>query len=123
LTPTSGPISGGTQVVISGANLNGALAVEFGNVPATIIADTSTMIGVIAPAHVAAVVDVTVVTASGTSIVTPFDQFTYGGTASSSALHPHAIDVVMSGPPRIYPAGQDTNFLLAQILLGNKNHP
>jgi hypothetical protein len=80
LYPNYGPDTGGTPVMIYGSNLGGATAVYFGTTPATITSDSDMSVGVITPAHVVGVVDVTVVTPGGTSPITPFDQFTYQST-------------------------------------------
>jgi hypothetical protein len=77
LYPNQGLFVGGYIVSILGTNFTGATAVYFGTVPATIIGVTSNEIGVMAPAHDAGVVDVTVVTPAGTSPITSADQFTY----------------------------------------------
>ncbi len=76
LSPTSGPTSGTTSVVITGTNLSGATAVKFGTTAGTVTADSATSITVTAPAGTGTV-DVTVTTPSGTSATSPADQFTY----------------------------------------------
>ncbi len=81
IAPTSGPLAGGTSVVISGVDLDSATAVDFGPTPATITADTPTSITATAPPGTAGPVDVTVTTAGGTSSTSPADQFTYGTTS------------------------------------------
>jgi len=81
LSPTTGPVSGGTTVVITGANLSGATAVAFGVNGATgITANTATSVTVTAPAG-SSTVDVTVTTGGGTSATSPADQYTYTATA------------------------------------------
>jgi hypothetical protein len=77
VNPNSGSTAGGYQVTITGTNLNGATAVYFGVVPATILGDSNTVIQVTAPAQSAGTVDVTVVTPAGSSPINPADQFTY----------------------------------------------
>ena len=50
VTPTSGPTAGGTRVTVSGSNLSGATAVDFGTAnPGTITADTAGSITVTSP--------------------------------------------------------------------------
>jgi hypothetical protein len=74
----SGPMSGGTVVVLTGTNFTGATAVAFGDVPATTFTvDSATQITVHSPPQVSATVDITVTTPSGTSGTSPNDQFTY----------------------------------------------
>jgi hypothetical protein len=83
VSPNSGSTIGGYPVTISGTNLGGAYAVDFGTVPATIQFESPNSITVLAPAQSPGTVDVTVVTSAGTSPVTPADQFTYTGGQSS----------------------------------------
>ena len=93
LNPTAGPTAGGTSVTITGTNLAGATAVEFGTTSATITADTATSITATAPAHTAATVDVTVTTPGGTSATSATDQYTYAAPPTVTSLNPTA------GPP------------------------
>ncbi len=73
LSPTSGPTAGGTTVTITGTNLTGATAVDFGTGnAATIVSDSATTIVVTDPAHTAGSVSVTVTTPGGTSNGEPF---------------------------------------------------
>jgi hypothetical protein len=76
VSPPAGPAAGGTAVTISGTNLANASAVYFGANLATILSDTATQIVAASPAGIGTV-DVTVVTASGDSAVSPADQFNY----------------------------------------------
>jgi hypothetical protein len=77
VSPTSGTTFGGTTVIITGTNLNGATAVSFGGVAATINTDSASSITATAPAHNVGVVDVTVTTPGGTSPASAADHFTY----------------------------------------------
>ena len=80
LSPTSGPIAGGTVITITGANLTGATVVSFGGIGGTALTPVSaTSMKVTSPAHVAGAVDVTVITPAGTSAVTAGDTFTFVG--------------------------------------------
>ncbi len=78
LNPTMGPVAGGTSVVITGTNLSGASAVDFGSTPVTSFAvnGAGTQITVTSPGGTGTV-DVTVVTAGGTSATSSADRFTY----------------------------------------------
>jgi hypothetical protein len=85
VVPNIGPVAGGTVVTITGTSLGGA-TVHFGTPTATITSNTDTQITVTSPAATApGVVDVTVTTANGTSVVTPADQFNYGDTVRTSS--------------------------------------
>jgi len=79
VSPSSGPLTGGTSVTISGSGFTGATAVDFGTVAAsafTVNSDTS--ITATSPAATSAgPVDVTVTTPAGTSATSSADQFTY----------------------------------------------
>ena len=81
ISPAAGAMSGGTTVTITGTNLAGATAVMFGNVAATsFTVNSNTQIMATSPAGTAitaSTVDVTVVTAGGTSTTSSADQFAY----------------------------------------------
>ncbi len=80
VSPDAGSTAGGTTVTITGTNLAGATAVEFGTKAGTITADTPTSITATSPAESVSMVDVTVTTANGTSATSPADQFAYTST-------------------------------------------
>ncbi len=81
VSPTSGPTAGGTTVTITGSNLSGATAVDFGIAnPGTITADTTGSITVTSPSGTGTV-DITVTTPNGTSAKTSSDHFTYNAPA------------------------------------------
>ncbi len=90
LSPTSGPMAGGTSVTITGTDLADATAVTFGGLPATITADSATQITATAPAYTALVsntnttIFVLVTTAAGTSDVSMFNQYTYTAPTTST---------------------------------------
>ena len=75
--PGQGPLAGGTEVTITGTGLAGATAVKFGGKTAIVLEDTATQIEVYSPAGTAGQVNVTVVTAGGTSALSAADKFTY----------------------------------------------
>jgi hypothetical protein len=77
LSANSGPVTGGTQVTIRRTNLANAAAVNFGSETAIIVSETATKIVVKSPTGVAGTLDVTIVTAGGTSLPSTTDQFTY----------------------------------------------
>ena len=88
LNPASGPMTGGTLVTITGDNLTGATAVDFGTMAATnIIVVNSTTITADSPAG-AGIVDVTVTTPGGKSATSSADQFTYLAAPTVSGLSP-----------------------------------
>jgi hypothetical protein len=91
----AGPTAGGTQVTISGVNLAGATAVYFGKVKVTTPLGSTPTGQILAtspasPAGKAGIVDVTVVTAGGTSRVVAADKFTYVALPAVAKLAPAA---------------------------------
>ena len=78
LSPSGGPVGGGTSVTVTGDNLGSATAVDFGpGNPGTITADSATSLTATSPSGTGTV-DVTVTTPSGTTVPSAPDQFTYG---------------------------------------------
>jgi hypothetical protein len=67
LSPTSGPIAGGTTVTISGTDLAGATSVDFGPSPATVVSDTGTQIVATTPPGALGEAVVPVATPGGTA--------------------------------------------------------
>jgi len=68
VSPSSGPIAGGTIVTITGTNLTGATAVSFGGTTATsFTVNSATSITATAPAHAAGASAVAVTTVGGTA--------------------------------------------------------
>jgi hypothetical protein len=90
LSPTTGPIAGGTVVTITGTGFTGATSVTFGGTPAAVTAVTATTITVTAPAHTAGTVDVLVTTPSGTSANTAADNFIYTSGPTVTSISPKA---------------------------------
>ena len=78
VSPSSGPTTGGTPVTIYGTDFVAGSSVDFGGSASTSVSVTSpTTITAVSPAG-AGVVNVTVRTPSGTSLITVVDQFHYG---------------------------------------------
>jgi hypothetical protein len=78
ISPASGSALGGDSVTITGSGFTGATAVDFGSVSAQMTVDSDTEITATSPPG-NGTVDVTVVTAAGTSSTSPSDQFGYQG--------------------------------------------
>ncbi|KAB8066534.1 IPT/TIG domain-containing protein [Janthinobacterium violaceinigrum] len=90
ISPTSGPIAGGSTVTISGTNFSGATAVTFGGTAATAFnVNSATQITATAPAGTGTV-DVRITTIGGTSATSANDQFTYVGIPVVSSISPTA---------------------------------
>lgn len=68
IAPNTGPVTGGTTVVLTGTNLTGATAVNFGATPATsFVVNSAMQITAVAPVGSAGAILVTATTAGGTS--------------------------------------------------------
>ncbi len=90
IRPTSGPLTGGSSVTITGTNL-GSLAmatVKFGKLAGTIVSDTGGTIVVTSPAAKAGTVDVTVATAGGTSATSKADKYTFAAAPIITGTKP-----------------------------------
>ncbi|WP_441259775.1 IPT/TIG domain-containing protein [Bradyrhizobium sp. 521_C7_N1_3] len=88
ISPTSGPQTGGTTVVITGTNFSGATAVTFGATAATGFAvNSATQITATSPAGTGTV-DITVTTVGGTSATSAADQFTYIPAPTVTSISP-----------------------------------
>ncbi|WP_188113264.1 IPT/TIG domain-containing protein [Nocardioides humilatus] len=84
IAPSSGPVAGGTEVVITGTGFTGATAVDFGltGPAASYEIDSDTQITAISPeSPTAAVRHIRVTTAGGSSPAVPADKFTYTAPA------------------------------------------
>ena len=78
VSPTFGPMAGGTWITVTGRNLAGTTRVRFGTVPAgQMVVVSATVVRALSPAHTLGPVDVTVTTPGGTSPATSGDRFTY----------------------------------------------
>lgn len=89
LSTSAGATGGGTTVVITGTNLTGATAVQFGSTAATsYTVNSATQITATAPAGSAGTVDITVTTTFGTSATSASDQFTYTAAPTVTSVSP-----------------------------------
>ncbi|WP_184349206.1 IPT/TIG domain-containing protein, partial [Streptomyces olivoverticillatus] len=88
LTPTAGPLAGGTTVTINGTNLEGATTVTFGGTAGTITAATGSTITVTTPAKATAGQVAIVVTTPGGS--TDNLTFTYTAAPTITGVTPSA---------------------------------
>ena len=82
--PTTGPTTGGEEVVIRGADLAAATSVDFGaGNPGRIVSSSTGSITVVSPAGTAGATSVIVTSAGGTSAASPGSAFTYVQPAAS----------------------------------------
>lgn len=86
ISSSTGPVTGGTSVVITGTFLANATSVFFGLIEVTPTSVTDTSLTVISPAHTAGSVDITIVTPLGTSDVIPEGVFTYTEVGSNPII-------------------------------------
>jgi hypothetical protein len=79
VSPSSGPVGGGTKVTIAGSDFAGVKEVKFGSIPATsFTVESEAEITAVAPAAASAgPVDVSVTTVAGASPSASGDRFTY----------------------------------------------
>jgi hypothetical protein len=90
VSPNQGPTAGGTPVTITGTNLTGATAVQFGSTNTTsFTVDNATRISATAPARAAGPADVRVTTPGGTSANTAADNYTYVPAPTVTSLVPN----------------------------------
>ncbi|NVN92962.1 MAG: fibronectin type III domain-containing protein [Desulfuromonadales bacterium] len=84
ISPTIGPLSGGTSVTIIGTGFTGATAVNFGSTSAaSFIVNSDTQITAISPTGSAGTVDITVSGPEVTSFPSTADQFTFNPLPSA----------------------------------------
>jgi large repetitive protein len=81
LSPSSGPLSGGTQVTLSGDNFSPGAAVSFGGANATNVNVSTATITATTPSHAAGMVDVVVTNSDGQSATMPA-SFAYRSDAA-----------------------------------------
>ncbi|MGD9479398.1 putative Ig domain-containing protein [Shinella sp. G-2] len=90
VSPTAGPTSGGTTVIITGSGFVGATAVTFDGTPATgYTVISNTQITATAPAGTGTV-DIRVTTVGGTSATSASDQYTYVVAPTVTSISPTA---------------------------------
>ncbi len=86
VSPSTGALSGGTSVTITGSGFTGATAVDFGSTPAaSFTVDSDTQITAVSPPG-AGVADITVTSAKGSSAIWSGDRFAWVGTAKGYHL-------------------------------------
>ena len=98
VSPSSGPVAGGTSVTLTGTNFTGATSVTFGGTAASsFTVNSATQITASAPAHAAGAADIVVTTSAGTNSNTASDDFTYIAVAiSPSSLSAATVGSVYS---------------------------
>jgi hypothetical protein len=89
ISPSLGPIAGGTRVTLTGTGFTGATVVRFGTTTGTgMTVNSSTRITVTAPAHASGTVYVTVTTPGGTSATVQASRYRYLLPPGVTALSP-----------------------------------
>ncbi len=88
IAPSTGVVTGGQSITITGANFAGATAVKFGGASATsFTVNSATSISATSPAG-SGTVDITVTTPGGTSANSGSDQFTYVPAPAVGSISP-----------------------------------
>jgi hypothetical protein len=97
VTPSNGPMTGGTSVTLTGTNFTGATAVKFGtNAATTYTVNSASSITVTSPSATATgTVDITVTTTGGTSATSSSDDYTYNAAAPGA---PTAVTGAVASP-------------------------
>lgn len=85
VTPSAGPVAGGTAVDVAGLNFTPSCSVTFGGTPATTLFESATSLHLTAPPHAAGVTDVTVT--CGADQFTLPNAFTFTAPARSRGVH------------------------------------
>ncbi len=109
VSPSSGPVAGGTSVTLTGTNFAtpGAVTVTFGGTPGTSVAVASaTSLTVTTPAHAAGVVDVVVTNPNGQA-GTMANAFTYFAPPPPPTPAPPVPLIADAGPTQIAGSGQE----------------
>jgi len=86
VSPDTGPTSGGTEVTITGANLQNTSNVTFGGTAAGLVQVSATQVRVTTPAHAAGAVDVVLTTSGGQATAT--NGFTYVAGPTITTISP-----------------------------------
>jgi phospholipase C len=95
VNPASGATAGGTTVTITGTDLAGVTAVDFGTLAAaSFTVDLATQITAVAPPHAAGVVDILVSNAGATSASVAADKFTYVQRPANNTPLQHLIFIM-----------------------------
>ncbi|MFF3543722.1 IPT/TIG domain-containing protein [Streptomyces platensis] len=91
VVPASGPVTGGNTVQLVGLGLGGATSVLFGGTSATIVGQDplGLTVTVVAPAHAAGSVQVTVTNAAGTSNPAAY-AYLAAGVPAAAAISPNS---------------------------------
>ena len=85
VSPTFGPVGGGTTVTVTGTGFSGATQVAFGNTQGTtVVVVSATSLTVVEPAGSTGTVDVRVANSVERSAVATADHFTYQAQAAST---------------------------------------
>jgi hypothetical protein len=87
LKPKSGPVTGGTSVVITGTEFTGATGVRFGTESVAFTVTSSKTITATAPPGAAGFVDVVVTTPGGSTSISTKDHYAY--TPTIEAITPN----------------------------------
>jgi hypothetical protein len=88
ISPSAGPVAGGSTVTISGTDLSEVTGVDFGSTPANFTIVSNNDIQATSPAGSLGAVDVTVSNVNGTSSTSAADLYTYVAPPTVTAVSP-----------------------------------
>ena len=89
VSPSSGPVAGGTAITITGTGLTGASAVKIDGVSATsVVPVNDTTVTAVTPAHIAGTGNVIVTNVDGDSLVSTGGAFTFREIPSVTSISP-----------------------------------
>ena len=117
ISPAAGPVTGGSYVLIAGANLANVTAVDFGGSPGTIVSASANALLAVSPAGSVGSVDVTVANAAGTSATSAADKFSYAAAPTVTGNKPASAAV--AGGTKITIAGTNLANAIA-VVFGNE---
>jgi PGF-pre-PGF domain-containing protein len=102
--PVSGPVAGGTSVILTGTGFTGASDVQFDTSSGTgLIVDSDTQITVTSPAHIAGMINITIITPGGINPDSAGSRFYYApipgvaGIVPASGLTAGGTNVTITG--------------------------
>jgi hypothetical protein len=120
MTPTSGPVAGGTAVTITGSDLGTVTVVTIGGVPLTNLIVTSTEITGTTPAGTAGAQNVIITSPSSGSLVEP-SAFTYQSSTTSALSYATSIEPVLNNTCNVCHSGNGYHLTPYSAIMSEKS--
>ena len=102
VTPSTGPASGGTTVLVVGTGFTAATAVKFGGISADFEISSATLLAAASPANVTGAAQIVVTNADGSSA--DVVNFTYTGSGIFTVAEARAYDKEQLANATVYPS-------------------